>query len=80
MICFPWIGLLQRVLYAYLTDKPPETCPDILFPLHTVIQLTPKAYGCEEVSPNKLISPCWSRMNAARRDRVDLIRVTVDCA
>lgn len=38
-----------RVLYAYLTDKPPEACPDILFPLHTIIQLTPKAYGCEEV-------------------------------
>jgi len=36
-----------RVLYAYLTDKPPETCPDALVPLHTVIQLTPRAYGCE---------------------------------
>jgi broad specificity phosphatase PhoE len=38
-----------RVLYAYLTDKSPETCPDILLPLHTIIQLTPKAYGCEEI-------------------------------
>lgn len=38
-----------RVLYAYLTDKPPETCPDALVPLHTVIQLTPRAYGCDEV-------------------------------
>jgi broad specificity phosphatase PhoE/predicted kinase len=38
-----------RVLYAYLTDRPPETCPDALLPLHTIIQLTPKAYGCEEV-------------------------------
>lgn len=38
-----------RVLYAYLTDKPPESCPELLVPLHTVIQLTPKAYGCEEV-------------------------------
>ena len=36
-----------RVLYAYLTDKPPETCPEELIPLHTVIQLTPRAYGCE---------------------------------
>lgn len=36
-----------RVLYAYLTDKPPETCPDVLVPLHTVIELTPRAYGCE---------------------------------
>lgn len=38
-----------RVLYAYLTDRPPESCPDVLFPLHTLVQLTPKAYGCEEV-------------------------------
>lgn len=38
-----------RVLYAYLTDKPPESCPDVLLPLHTVVQLTQKAYGAEEV-------------------------------
>jgi broad specificity phosphatase PhoE len=36
-----------RVLYAYLTDKPPESCPDALVPLHTVIKLTPRAYGCK---------------------------------
>jgi broad specificity phosphatase PhoE len=38
-----------RVLYAYLTDKAPEACPEELIPLHTVIQLTPRAYGCDEV-------------------------------
>jgi broad specificity phosphatase PhoE len=38
-----------RVLYAYLTDRAPETCPDVLVPLHTVTQLTQKAYGAEEV-------------------------------
>jgi broad specificity phosphatase PhoE len=38
-----------RVLYAYLTDKPPETCPDVLVPLHTVVQLTQRAYGADEV-------------------------------
>ena len=38
-----------RVLYAYLTDKSPESCPECLIPLHTVIQLTPRAYGVEEV-------------------------------
>jgi broad specificity phosphatase PhoE len=38
-----------RVLYAYLTDKPPLTAPDVLLPLHTVVQLTQKAYGAEEV-------------------------------
>jgi broad specificity phosphatase PhoE len=38
-----------RVLYAYLTDQRPQSCPDILVPLHTVIQLTQKAYSAEEV-------------------------------
>ena len=38
-----------RVLYAYLTDKQPESCPEELIPLHTVIQLTPRAYGVDEV-------------------------------
>lgn len=38
-----------RVLYAYLTDKPPSSCPKLMMPLHTLVQLTPKAYGCEEV-------------------------------
>ena len=38
-----------RVVYAYLMDKSPEECPRLPMPLHTVIQLTPKAYTCEEV-------------------------------
>ena len=29
-------------------DKPPGDIPHIEIPLHTVIQLTPTAYGCEE--------------------------------
>ncbi|MEO7329063.1 MAG: 6-phosphofructo-2-kinase/fructose-2,6-bisphosphatase [Minicystis sp.] len=37
-----------RALYAYLTDHPPNECPSLSIPLHTVIQLTPTAYGCEE--------------------------------
>ena len=37
-----------RVLYAYLTDKLPESCPELI-PLHTVIQLAPWAYGVDEV-------------------------------
>lgn len=43
-----------RVLYAYLTDRDPESVPNMSVPLHTVIQLTPQAYGCEEVR-HKLI-------------------------
>lgn len=37
-----------RAIYAYLMDKPPEECPRLPIPLHTVIELTPNAYGCEE--------------------------------
>lgn len=40
---------ILRILYGYLTGKQPEECPDLPIPLHTVIQLTPQAYGCEEV-------------------------------
>lgn len=40
---------ILRVLYAYLTNKAPAECPTLNVPLHVVIQLTPKAYGCEEV-------------------------------
>ena len=38
-----------RVLYAYLTDKQPDSCPKTHPALHTVIQLTPRAYGVDEV-------------------------------
>ena len=37
-----------RALYAYMMDEPPEACPHIPVPLHTVIRLTPTAYGCDE--------------------------------
>jgi broad specificity phosphatase PhoE len=37
-----------RALYAYIVDEPPDACPRLAMPLHTLIQLTPTAYGCEE--------------------------------
>lgn len=37
-----------RAIYAYLMDKPPSECPRLEIPLHTVIELTPTAYGCKE--------------------------------
>jgi broad specificity phosphatase PhoE/predicted kinase len=37
-----------RALYAYMMDKPSIECPRLVIPLHTVIQLTPTAYGCDE--------------------------------
>jgi broad specificity phosphatase PhoE len=37
-----------RVLYSYLTNKLPEECPEALIPLHTIICVTPNAYGVDE--------------------------------
>ena len=37
-----------RALYAYLMDTPPRDCPHLPMPLHTVVELIPNAYGCEE--------------------------------
>ncbi len=37
-----------RALYAYLMDTPPRDCPHLPMPLHTIIELTPNAYGCTE--------------------------------
>ncbi|TFL04163.1 fructose-2,6-bisphosphatase [Pterulicium gracile] len=37
-----------RCLYAYFHDLPQADLPYLKIPLHTVIKLTPKAYGCDE--------------------------------
>ncbi|KAI8391401.1 6-phosphofructo-2-kinase-domain-containing protein [Radiomyces spectabilis] len=39
---------ILRCIYAYFMDYNHEDLPYIKIPLHTVIELTPKAYGCEE--------------------------------
>ncbi|KAG9036229.1 Fructose-2,6-bisphosphatase [Tulasnella sp. JGI-2019a] len=39
---------IVRCLYAYFHNISQEDLPYINIPLHTVIKLTPKAYGCEE--------------------------------
>ncbi|KIO13119.1 hypothetical protein M404DRAFT_122926, partial [Pisolithus tinctorius Marx 270] len=39
---------ILRCLYAYFHDLPQVDLPYIKIPLHTVIKLTPKAYGCDE--------------------------------
>jgi broad specificity phosphatase PhoE len=39
---------VARALYAYFLQLPPADAPHLPMPLHTVIQLTPTAYGCEE--------------------------------
>ncbi|MCA9648244.1 MAG: 6-phosphofructo-2-kinase/fructose-2,6-bisphosphatase [Polyangiaceae bacterium] len=37
-----------RGLYGYLIGRPQEECPHIQIPLHTLIEMTPTAYGYEE--------------------------------
>jgi broad specificity phosphatase PhoE/predicted kinase len=37
-----------RALYAYMMDRPPQECPHVSIPLHTVLELEPTAYGCDE--------------------------------
>ena len=37
-----------RAIYGYLMGRDPEQIPHLSIPLHTVLELTPKAYGCAE--------------------------------
>lgn len=37
-----------RCLYAYFMELPQEELPYINVPLHTLIRISPRAYGCEE--------------------------------
>jgi broad specificity phosphatase PhoE/predicted kinase len=37
-----------RALYAYIMDLPPNECPFVSIPLHTILELEPTAYGCDE--------------------------------
>jgi len=37
-----------RALAGYFLQRPPAETPHLPMPLHTLIQLTPTAYGCEE--------------------------------
>ncbi|KAI3615770.1 fructose--bisphosphatase [Moniliophthora roreri] len=39
---------ILRCLYAYFHHLPQVDLPYIKIPLHTIIKLTPKAYGCDE--------------------------------
>ena len=37
-----------RALYAYMMDRPPDECPFVSIPLHTILELEPTAYGSDE--------------------------------
>ncbi len=40
---------VARVLYGYLMGVPREKIPHVDVPLHVVFELTPRAYGCDEI-------------------------------
>lgn len=46
LLCSNYHKQLHR--YAYFHNLPQADLPYIKIPLHTVIKLTPKAYGCDE--------------------------------
>ncbi|KAJ3518984.1 hypothetical protein NMY22_g13413 [Coprinellus aureogranulatus] len=50
LICLSLFALqaIIRCLYAYFHNLPQADLPYLKIPLHTVIKLTPKAYGCDE--------------------------------
>jgi broad specificity phosphatase PhoE len=37
-----------RALYAYVMNLPPTQCPFVSIPLHTILELEPTPYGCNE--------------------------------
>lgn len=53
-----------RALYAYFQGIPRERCPYLAIPLHTVIELTPHAYGCHET--RMPLEPRLERSESAR--------------
>ena len=44
---FPTIQAVLRCLLGYFLEVPEDKMPYIEVPLHTVIKLTPVAYGCK---------------------------------
>ncbi|KAG8861970.1 Fructose-2,6-bisphosphatase [Tulasnella sp. 330] len=68
---------IVRCLYAYFHNISQEDLPYINIPLHTVIKLTPKAYGCEEERRVESIS---SSLNYGSHFLVTLSRYKVPIA
>ncbi|TNE92473.1 MAG: fructose-2,6-bisphosphatase [Deltaproteobacteria bacterium] len=58
-----------RALYGYFLDKAPESVPHLDVPLHTVIELTPHAYGASErrffLGPSVEHEPSWNEASSS---------------
>ncbi|MGH7271536.1 MAG: bifunctional nucleoside/nucleotide kinase/histidine phosphatase family protein [Polyangiaceae bacterium] len=50
-----------RALYSYMMDRPPAECPFVAIPLHTILELEPTAYGCDERRVELVPPPAGSR-------------------
>ncbi len=63
-----------RALYAYMMDRPPSECPFVSIPLHTILELEPTAYGCEErrieLSPTPVPPPPPSKPSSPPIERM----------
>ncbi|CAN0085045.1 unnamed protein product [Heterosigma akashiwo] len=51
---------IHRCLYAYFLDLPAEEVPYLDIPLHTVIKLIPKNFGCGDMR--------WKLLEGAKHD------------
>ncbi len=52
---------VARCLYSYFVDLPPAEIPHLDVPLHTVIKLEPKAYGCKVTTFKLGVPNCEDR-------------------
>eukprot|EP00002_Diphylleia_rotans_P019202 TRINITY_DN3716_c0_g1_i3.p1 TRINITY_DN3716_c0_g1~~TRINITY_DN3716_c0_g1_i3.p1 ORF type:complete len:227 (+),score=31.96 TRINITY_DN3716_c0_g1_i3:326-1006(+) len=66
-----------RVLFTYLTEKTHQECPYAEIPLHTVIRLTPTAYGCEvKYFPLDDAIPQTAQMHSVQPDNSGKLNTT----
>ncbi|KAM0756356.1 fructose-2,6-bisphosphatase [Meredithblackwellia eburnea MCA 4105] len=62
-----------RCLYAYFHNLSQDELPYIKIPLHTIIKLTPRAYGCDEVRfalPIEAVDTTRPRQTPSRVDQL----------
>ena len=53
-----------RCLYAYFIGRPASEAPHLSMPLHTVIELVPRTYGCDETRHPLAPGASWSDSTA----------------
>jgi 6-phosphofructo-2-kinase/fructose-2,6-biphosphatase 2 len=56
---------VARCLYSYFLDLPAQEIPHLDVPLHTVLKLVPKAYGCEVTRFRLAVDSCEDHAGGA---------------